>query len=166
MWSKIKCVYNFFYQIHVYDYSIQKYAANETEWTKLVNIWQTACQCTVSWLQIQGLNPTYCVPITTAALQVLYATYWYEMYEYFILKMFYYWTISFRWPSTQSEKKRELSCLEIETCEAALNVVGAALTQPDARRYPSSCQTLLRLLLDATEPLLSTEDVLFTSNEV
>lgn len=59
-----------------------------------------------------------------------------------------------------------MSQSEIETCEAALNVAGAALTQPDASQHPTSCSHLLRLLLNVSEPILQAEDTLHTLNEV
>jgi hypothetical protein len=59
----------------------------------------------------------------------------------------------------------ELSQAELEACEAALNTAGAALTQPDAGRFPATCCQLMRLLINAVEPILQVEDVLHSSNE-
>lgn len=63
-------------------------------------------------------------------------------------------------------RRTELCQSEIEACEAALNVAGAALTQPDASQHPTSCSHLLRLLLNVSEPILQVEDTLHTLNEV
>lgn len=71
-----------------------------------------------------------------------------------------------RGPSPSQMERRELTSAELETCESALGVASAALTQPDAGKHSMSCQPLLRFLLDAVEPILLNEDVVHTSNDV